>query len=397
MMRRIFKSNIVGQVILSACLVFAAGHPGFAQSPTDSGPAIRIAILREVSRVDLALNGAYEITDPLTEVTLDKGLRFHRQLITRGQRGIRVGAREYELGRVRFFARRDVSVFSEGKERRYRGVIDVLLGKDGKFTVINRLDLEDYVRGVLYHEISHRWTMEAIKVQAVATRSYAVYQMSVNAKKDYDVTSDIYSQVYGGRTGERYRTNLASQATRGQILTYEGKLFPAYFHATCGGHTENVKELWPRHAMPPLSGVRCRYCRESPHYFWKRNLRLQDISDKLNKRGVKVGLIEDIAVLERDASDRIKRVKITDRDKKSVVLPGKDFREYVGPNIIRSNNYFTLMQGYYVDFFGKGWGHGVGMCQWGAQGMSQEGFAYDKILQFYYPGTKIVIGGTVSR
>jgi len=357
--------------------------------PSDNDPMIRIAIVRNVDRVQIRMNGAYEISDPLTRKVIEDGIRFADYETISGGKTLKLGERSLGIKRVRFYARRDVSVYHGGKEKRYRGYVDVHLTPDGKLLVINQLELEDYVRGVLYHEVSHRWPMEALKVQAVATRSYAVYQMKANYMRDFDVTNDIYSQVYGGRTGERYRTNIAVSETIGEVLLYQGKILPAYFHATCSGRTENVKELWPRHEMPPLAGVACRHCRESPHYFWKRNLQLKDIQTKLNAKGHKIGAIADIAILNHNTSGRIEKLLLTDRTGGKLTIAGKDFREVVGPNIIRSNNYYVVMHGYYVDFFGKGWGHGVGMCQWGAQGMSSIGSAYDKILELYYPGTEI--------
>lgn len=379
-------------LVFGVCLFFALnGFPVQAQEKkTDSGPMVRIAILRDADRVQLQLNGAYEISDPISRTVLEKGMRYSTsEMVTPGDTGLNLGEKPLGVKRVRFYARRDVSVFFKEKEKRYRGYIDILLMPDKKLTVINQLELEDYIRGVLYHEVSNRWPMEALKAQAVAARSYAVYQMKANVSRDYDVTNDIYSQVYGGRTGERYRTNIAVLETAGEVLVYQGKILPSYFFATCGGRTENAKELWPRHEMPPLKGVACIYCRESPHYFWKKNLQLKDIQEKLIAKGQKIGLIQDIAILSRNASDRIEKVQITDRTGKQITMLGKDFREAVGPNIIRSNNYYVVMHGYYVDFFGKGWGHGVGMCQWGAQGMSSLGFNYEQILQFYYPGTEI--------
>ena len=123
---------------------------------------------------------------------------------------------------------------------------------------------------------------------------------------------------------------------------------------------------------------------------WKRNFRLQDIQGALNKQGHKMGLIKDISVVDRDRSERISALKITGRDGKTLTIKGKDFREILGPNEIKSNNYDIQMQGYYVDFVGKGWGHGVGLCQWGARGMAMQQFNYKQILSYYYPRAELI-------
>lgn len=380
------KTLFSNKIILSVLFVFfISAKCLFA----DSGPLIRIAIAKDIDRVVIKMSGRYQISDPLTRKILEEDFGFDPTAVTRGLKGLRIGQRELGEPRIRFYANRDVVVSVDNKERRYRGFIDVLLGSNGKLLVINQLEIEDYIKGVLYHEVSNRWPMEALKVQAVAARSYAMTQIQASVKRDFDVTNDIYSQVYGGRDSERYRTNMAVDATQGEILTVGSKVLPAYFHATCGGHTEDSTELWPKQTWAALRGVACIYCRESPHYFWKRNIRLKDIQDKLNAKDYAIGLIEDIAVTKRNNSDRIVALIITDRTGKQLTISGKDFREIVGPNLIRSNNYFIVMQGYYCDFIGKGWGHGVGMCQWGAQGMSTRGFTYDQILQYYYPGVSI--------
>ena len=386
-------------VLLAALFTLMPGRPLLANltgigaddtlTGAGRGPQVRIAVAKDIKAVTIKISGGYEIINPLTHELIEKDLGLGPAVVRKGIKGLLIGDKEVIAARIRFAGVRDVSVTVNGKERRYRGFVDILLNSEGKLIVINQLNVEDYIKGVLYHEVSNRWPMEALKVQAVAARSYAFVQMLAMVKKDYDVTNDIYSQVYGGLTSERYRTNLAVDETKGEVLTFDGKVLPTYFHATCGGHTEDSAELWPKQSLSPLKGVRCIYCRESPHYFWKRNVRLKDIQDKLNAKGHDIGLIEDISVTKRNNSERILSLVITDRTGKQLTISGKDFREIVGPNLIRSNNYFIVMQGYYCDFIGKGWGHGVGMCQWGAQGMSTQGLTYDKILQFYYPGSAI--------
>ncbi len=378
--------NIPPLIFLFLCfLVF--GKPGFASETAAHSPLVRIAVAKDIDRVSIKMSGAYEISDPLSRDILSKDIRLAPTVVTKGMKGLKFGARETTLKRLRFYSHRDVTVLLNNKERRYRGFIDIVLTPKDELIVINQLEVEDYIKGVLLHEVSNRWPMEALKVQAVAARTYALNQMKVNAVRDFDVTNDIYSQVYGGLTSERYRTNLAVDSTRGEILTYQGKVFPTYFHATCGGRTEDAAELWPNQPLPPLAGVRCIYCRESPHYFWKKDFQVTEIEKKLNAKGFKIGAIEDIAVTQRNKSDRILTLIITDKEGHQLTISGKDFREVMGPNIIRSNNYYIVMQGEYCDLIGKGWGHGVGMCQWGSQGMAAQGFTYDKILLFYYPGT----------
>jgi stage II sporulation protein D len=349
---------------------------------------VRVAVLVGAEEFELSVRGRYKITDTKSGNELGNGKQMKKEKVTLSEPGIAIGRKVFPVDRLRISGQKDVSVYVKGNKKRYRGQIDIIRVKDNRLLVINTIDLESYVKGVLYHEVPHRWPINAIKAQAIATRSYALYQTKERAGQPYDMTSDIYSQVYGGRSGERHRTNIAASRTRGQVLTYQGKVLPAYFHSTCGGRTENAAELW-KHDLKPLSGVKCGFCTTSPHYKWKKNFQSKDIQGILNKNGYKLGLIKDISIKDRTPSGRIKTLKITTRDGAIETISGIKFRELVGPNLLKSNNYEVEMKGYYFDVIGRGWGHGVGMCQWGAYFMSKQRYTYTSILEHYYHGAKI--------
>ena len=118
---------------------------------------------------------------------------------------------------------------------------------------------------------------------------------------------------------------------------------------------------------------------------WKKNFRLKDIQEVLNLHGYKIGTIKDITIVDRNRSERIDHLKITQKKGNELIIKGKDFRDLMGPNVLKSNNYEIVMQGYYVDFIGKGWGHGVGMCQWGALAWPDSNLTIEQILAYYYP------------
>lgn len=361
---------------------FPLGNLGAAR---ETGYLIRAAVLRDAKEFDLSVRGKFKIVAlPANQIISEKKY-LNESRVSAFQKGIKIGRDEFSAGRVQIIPQKDSSLYVNA--RRLRGSIEII--KVGNtLTAVNTLDVESYVKGVLYHEASHHWPLAALEAQAVAARSYALYQMEVNKDKDFDVTSDIYSQVYGGRSSERFRTNKAVDETKHLILTYKGRLFPAYYHATCAGRTEDVRELWKQDWLP-LRGIRCEYCRISPHYYWKKNFRLKDIQDKLNQNGYGLGLIKEINVDERSASGRVKTLTVRARDGKEIKVSGKDFRNIIGPNVLKSSNFVVDMKGYYVDLIGKGWGHGVGLCQWGAYGMARRGFNFEQILEFYYPGTEI--------
>jgi len=369
--------------------VFAISLLGFSQPPMPpkSGEIVRVAIARGKPSVMLMIKGPFSIYSLRTNELLAEYRGLDNSVVTPTNFGIQIGPYIYlKIFGIKIMPKRDAAIYID--KRCFRGQIDIIRQEDKTLLIVNHIDVENYIRGVLYHEVSHKWPLEAIKAQAVAARTYALYQKKGNEKNDYDLTNDVYSQVYGGQTSEKYRTNKAVNQTLGEYLTFNAEIFPTYFHANCAGHTEDAAKLW-NIDLPPLKGKPCDFCAKSPHSKWKINLRLADIQVKLIKSGREIGLIKEINVLERNNSGRVDKLEIIDRRGSKIYISGKDFRMVVGPDIIKSTNFNVIMRGYYVDFEGKGWGHGVGLCQWGAKSMSECGFKYDEILKYYYPGSEI--------
>ncbi len=349
---------------------------------------IRVAVLREEDHFTMAVQGRYDVVDHATGKKLDTRVYLHPALVSMKKGKISVGSQVYGASRIAIIPRREALIsINEGH---FRGTVLIIDNAGLNFTVVNTIGLEQYIRGVLYHEISDKWPMEAMKAQAVATRTFAVYSMGKFASRDYDVTNDVYSQVYGGRSAERYRTNLAVSRTTGEVLAYKRKIFPAFFHANSGGMTEDAAQLWDVDIPPLKGGIKSVFSEASPHYQWRQNFRLKDIQDALNARGYELGLIKEIRVAERNASGRVKKLMILTRDGKEASIEGKVFREIVGPNKLKSNKYDIEMKGWFVDFVGFGWGHGVGLCQWGAYNMALQRYNYRQILEFYYPFSELL-------
>jgi stage II sporulation protein D len=351
----------------------------------DRATQIRVAIARDVKSLSLSVKGFYRLIDSGSGKILSRG-KYLKTALTADKNNVILAGVTYSAAKVLIEADDPESISIDG--RKYRGNIELIRKGNARLWVVNYIDLEDYVKGILYHEASHYWPQEALKAQAVVCRAYAVYQMRQAAGKDFDVTSDVYSQVYGGKTSERYRTNQAVDQTHGQVLTYKGKVFPAYFHSTCAGHTEDASLVW-NIDVAPLRGVSCDFCKESPHFNWHQEVSFSRIKQALLKAGYKeCGTIESVVAMNRDASGRIKELLIK-TDTKDIRIAGKDFRIILGPDSIRSVNFKISSVGQAADFTGIGWGHGVGMCQWGAYFMAKEGHTYTQILEYYYPGSEI--------
>lgn len=271
--------------------------------------------------------------------------------------------------------------------RRYQGELEIIKNKNSGLDVVNIIDLEEYLKGVLYHEVSHHWPLEALKTQAIISRTYALYRKTENSSQYYDLKADTSSQMYGGATSEKDATSHAVKLTRGKVLFYNDKILPAYFHSCCGGHTEDAGQLW-KVDLAPLKGVAGPYCRGTKHWKWRSKVKLDDIARAVNTKGDKIFTIEGIEILSRNNSGRVKEVSIKSPWKK-ITISGKELRQWIGANQLRSTNFTVKIDGDVAIFTGYGWGHGVGLCQWGAYRLSYQRWTAEDILQYYYPGSKI--------
>ncbi len=346
--------------------------------------SLRVVIKSNIKSCDLLVKGKYSMQLPFTEEELNKGKNLKVEISADSSLGIKVGGSCYNVFAVEFLSQRDGSIYINS--RPYRGKVRFIKNDNG-LMVVNIVPLEDYLKGVLEYEVAHWWPIEALKAQAVAARTYALYMKEMNKNKSYDLTSDVLSQVYGGKLGERWRIKRAVLATKGLILVYDDKILPAFYHSTCGGHTDDVGHLWNMES-PPLSGVSCDFCLHSKHYRWDKKIKVKDFKAAFNKAGYNFKKIDKVLVKERYESGYVNKVEIfTDGEKH--IVSAKEFRRIVGTNLIRSRRFILEKIGNIVDVRGYGWGHGIGLCQWGAYGMSKKGYNFLEILDHYYPGSKI--------
>ena len=270
--------------------------------------------------------------------------------------------------------------------RRFRG--DFTISADSKsLSVINNIPVEQYLYGVVPKEMPYSWAKEALKAQAVAARTYVLYIKGKSGDKPYDVESTTASQVYGGFDSEKKESNLAVDKTRGQVITCNERLIVAYFHSNSGGHTEDSKNVWTAD-IPYLKGVQDRFSKNIPKNEWEYFLSYDLAKDRLNRYGLNIGKIKKIIPVGKSQSDRILKVIVVS-DKGTSALTSNDFRIKVGATNLKSALFQIKPDAHGILFKGKGYGHGVGMSQWGACRMAQEGFGYQDILKHYYQGIKI--------
>ena len=281
----------------------------------------------------------------------------------------------------------DASSFIRVNDRPFRGRLRIYREKAHRLSVVNALDLEDYLRGVIREEISPQWPQETLKAQAVVARTFALRQVIDNGGQRFHLKSTTDSQVYGGRQREDDRCDCAVQDTAGIVLTYKGKPLPAFYHAACGGHTEDVADVWS-YSHPSLQGVPCSYCLYHPVYNWEATIKREDVRRALLRGGCQLGEVEAILPLVRSETGRILQLEIRHAGGR-IMMEGKKFRQYLGYDLIRSTNFSVKRNNGGFAFSGKGWGHGVGFCQWGAKGMAERAFSYEEILYHYYPGARL--------
>jgi stage II sporulation protein D len=331
---------------------------------------------------------------------------------------------------------------------RYRGSMEILPAQTVPL-LINRLGMEKYVRGVVPSEMPASWPMEALKAQAIAARSYA-YTQTQNSKPGSYLEMTVTSQVYGGINKETARSNTAVKETADMYATYNNVPIQAYFHSSSGGHTENSENVW-KNSVPYIRAVVDPYDKhpKNTHYGWETTGQATSISQNLKLKSNQI--LTGIKVIERGPSNSAKQVSASVYDKttktssninivSNLISTPDSLRSFFGTSLksIKFNVYAdsevkikladgsekssTALVGYklqvadgtttYIEdlnlpvktstatvtvktrpsayrFKGDGWGHMLGMSQWGAYGMAEAGFTYDQIIRHYYTGVEI--------
>ena len=347
---------------------------------------IRVVILEKAESIRMTMLAPSQLRDLQDGTVLADFQRLKWTQIKPSNPGLTIGNQTFSAQAVLLEPKEEV-VFRVNSIA-YRGSLILRRTEQGRLMVINRLGLEEYLVGALTSETNPKWPEEALKAHAVVSRTMVAHRIWIRKQKPFDVTADTRTHLYYGVRAERRKTRKAVNQTRGQVLVYNGELLSTTFHANCGGHTEDAAELWSvKGDLKPLTGVPDPHCRNRRHYRWKRNIRRSQFMEAIGFKESLIGSLDQIRILDRNRSGRVRAVKVVGTQG-VLKFTGKEFRNLLGVNRLRSLNFNVELTPKVVSFRGFGWGHGVGFCQWGAYGMARRNRKVDEILSFYFPGTQ---------
>ena len=328
--------------------------------------------------------------------------------------------------------------------KEYRGLISFIDDSMG-LKIINHINIEHYLKGVLPKEIPPQSPIEALKAQAVAARSYAYSSMSKHYNEGYNLCDTTHCQVYGGFSDENINTSSAIEQTKDIVAKFNGSIANTVFHSSSGGFTESSEDIWGNKLFY-LRGKEDPYSLNSNNSFWSVEIDKDLLCSSLNENGYGISQINDIKIIDTHSSGRVKKICIN-KDREEIILTGDKFRSLIGTNKLKStlfhiealdpvynnvvyikdknkisavdsiqilgdkgvlfknnSNYNIIGKDNEVrrvditsvntnndniKISGKGYGHGVGMSQYGAIEMAKLGHDYIDILKFYYSDVDI--------
>jgi stage II sporulation protein D len=359
--------------VLVALVLIAAAEPALAVD------TIRVALVEQARLVEIR-GGDIEITE-IGRCERCRPRPWRMDVVRAVPGGALVDVEGVRAASFRLTSDRPLKL--NGRE--YPSPLDLVRNGEG-IAVVNELPMEDYLPGVLRAEAGERFPKEALRAQAIVARTYAAHQRKISAGKPYNIVASTANQQYFGRVPPPSPVWDAVRETTGQVLLWEGEVFPAFYHTESGGYTEDPRTVFAARNMPGLKPVVCPFSAGSPHYFWNLDVKLGELSDALKRGGVDVGRVRAISIVERTPSLRAATVTVAGT-RGSAQLRGNDFRRMLGYDVFKSTLFAVAVDGEVARFAGRGYGHGVGMCQWGAKGMAERGYSARQIVEFYYPGT----------
>ncbi len=344
----------------------------------------------------LAVTGEYSIraVDSTREWSRGDGLSSSRVESTK--QGLKIGRSTFAATRLEVVPKTEPAIRVNG--HLYRGTVRLFRRTDGRVSAVNVLPVEEYLASVIDSEMPASFPEAARQAQAIVARTYALYQQEhADPASVYDLFASQRSQKYlgveytdaSGRrlAGESASSRRAAADTRGIVCQHRGHLFCTYYSACCGGQTTNGSELF-EDAAPILRSVPCEWCRESTYYRWSADVGRQDLLREL--KGLRsLSTVASIQQTAGPGGGLISRFRISD-GRQSLAVSGVELRDRLPAGTLRSPHFSLTLKKDVVRVEGRGHGHGVGFCQWGANGQARAGKSCFEIVRHYYPGVELI-------
>jgi stage II sporulation protein D len=286
------------------------------------------------------------------------------------------------------------AIYPQNSPIYFRGGLDFRRINGENMTVVNVLGMEEYLYGTINREMISTWPNEALKAQAVASRTYATKNLNRYSEFGFDMNCSTDCQVYTGMDYERKNSIKAVNETKGKVLMYGNQLISAVFSMCMGPYTEDAENVWGFHC-PYLVSVNNSFeqIENIPGFFWEKSIAAEKATIIMKEKGYDLGEIENVEVLEVSRAGSVLKLKVSGTSGEKIFL--RERTRLIFGDITRSQM-FNVKKIVDEDekvsflFSGFGWGHGVGMSQYGAKSMAEKGFTFDKILKHYYTGVEIM-------
>ena len=369
--------------------------------PPEKMPSIRVGLFGEPQKsVSLEMPQAFVVRHLGSEKVLFRSERMGPVSVTATAKGLKLGKRELAAMQIEIVPTQSPGVWVAGHQ--YRGTVRIHRQSGNLVSAVNVLPLEDYVGSVVDGEMPAAFPDEARKAQAIVARTYALYQMDVAERASIaDLFASTRSQKYlgyqyrdGGKllAGESEASRKIAAATRGQVCHYRSKIFCTYYCAVCGGNTVRGTEVF-FDAAPPLVSVKCDFCREARLYRWTAEISKGEMQKELDpwlkEKGQPTGALKSVSLVRSPPGGRTLPEFDIRAGKQSVRISGTELRQLLSGRGLYSPRFTIADRGKTLEIEGRGHGHGVGLCQWGARGQALDGKTCPQILQYYYPGMSL--------
>lgn len=408
-------------MIIACCVSLGVGcgrSPSSAPSTSTSQPAlgtsslqdrsIRVLLLDQIFVAEVDVPDGCVLVDPVGGKKIIEDMVGSTMTVTFGEETIRFGRLHLSVPLPAVdlvpIGGRPIGLRLNDEVRYYRGRLRLLSQAANIGAVVNVVDIEDYLAAVVSAELDRRFHEETFRAQAIVARTYAWYRkQTAGDNKPWHVTATESSQVYPGlaRLKKVPQAGRAVDETRGLVCTWDSlegqRIFCTYYSSVCGGWTQSVEAIRKGTLIAPLAGnVRCKYCGDAPNDRWGPiAISKADLTQLLRERYASFETIEKIdriEVTQSTPAGRPIRLKLSDAEGHNLELESENFRLALDPSgrTICSTFFELLDKGEQIVFqAGRGFGHGVGLCQYGAEGLARRGVKANAILRFYYPGMKL--------